>query len=47
MTRQHSAWRITGTVRINGELIVNDIVFSTHKHTGVQPGGGTSTGPTN
>lgn len=38
---------ITGTVRIIGELIVNDIVFSTHRHTGVQPGGGTSTGPTN
>ena len=38
---------ITGTVRITGELIVNDIVFSTHKHAGVQPGGGTSTGPTN
>lgn len=38
---------ITGTVRITGELIVNDIVFSTHKHTGVQPGSGTSTGPTN
>lgn len=38
---------ITGTVRIMGDLIVNDIVFSTHKHTGVQTGGGTSTGPTN
>ena len=38
---------ITGTVRITGDLIVNGIVFSTHKHTGVQPGGGTSTGPTN
>ncbi|MGO4171548.1 Gp138 family membrane-puncturing spike protein [Bosea sp. TAF32] len=38
---------ITGTVRITGELIVNDIVFSTQKHTGVQPGGGTSAGPTN
>lgn len=38
---------ITGTVRITGDLIVNDIVFSTHKHTGVQTGGGTSTGPTN
>lgn len=38
---------ITGTVRITGELIVNDIVFSTHRHTGVQPGGGTSAGPTN
>lgn len=38
---------ITGTVRIIGELIVNDVVFSTHKHTGVQPGGGTSAGPTN
>ena len=38
---------ITGTVRITGELIVNDIVFSTHKHTGVQPAGGTSAGPTN
>lgn len=38
---------ITGTVRITGELIVNDIVFSTHKHEDVQPGGGTSGGPTN
>ena len=38
---------ITGTVRITGELIVNDIVFSTHKHTGVLTGGDTSTGPTN
>lgn len=38
---------ITGTVRIIGELIVNDIVFSAHKHTDVQTGGGTSGGPTN
>lgn len=38
---------ITGTVRINGELIVNSIVFSTHRHTGVQSGSDTSTGPTN
>lgn len=38
---------ITGTVRITGELIVNNIVFSTHKHTDVQPGGGNSAGPTN
>lgn len=38
---------INGTVRIVGELIVNDIIFSSHKHTGVQPGAGTSTGPTN
>lgn len=38
---------ITGTVRITGELIVNGIVFSTHKHTGVQAGGSTSAGPTN
>lgn len=38
---------ITGTVRINGELIVNGIAFSTHRHTGVQTGGATTTGPTN
>lgn len=38
---------ITGTVRITGELIVNGITFSTHKHTGVVAGGDTSTGPTN
>lgn len=38
---------INGTVRIIGELIVNDIVFSTHKHSGVTPGGGNSGVPTN
>lgn len=36
---------VTGTVRIIGELYVNDIAFSTHEHTDVQPGGGTSGGP--
>ncbi len=38
---------ITGTLTVTGEIILNGISLSTHKHTGVVPGGGTSTGPTN
>lgn len=33
-------------VTIVGGLTVDGIVFGTHKHTGIQPGGGTSGGPT-
>lgn len=36
----------TGTLIVTGEIILNGIHLSTHKHTGVQPGGGTSAGPT-
>ncbi len=38
---------INGNVTINGELTVNGIVFSTHKHTGVQAGPSSTGGPTN
>lgn len=37
----------TGTMIVVGEIILNGIHLSTHKHTGVVPGGGNSTGPTN
>lgn len=37
----------TGTLKVSGEIELNGIKLSEHKHTGVQPGGGTSTGPTN
>jgi len=37
----------TGTLKVIGEIDLNGIHLSSHKHTGVQPGGGTSTGPTN
>lgn len=30
-----------------GALVSNGITYGTHKHTGVQTGGGTSGGPTN
>jgi hypothetical protein len=36
----------SGTTIVGG-LTVDGIVFSTHKHTGVVPGGGSSGGPTN
>lgn len=36
----------TGTLRVDGEIILNGIHLSTHKHTDVQPGGGMSGGPT-
>jgi phage baseplate assembly protein V len=38
---------ITGTLTVTGEIVLNGISLSTHKHTGVTPGGGTSAGPTN
>ena len=39
--------KLNGTVEIVGELKVNNIVFSTHRHTGVQSGGSVSAGPIN
>lgn len=36
-----------GKLKVSGEIELNGIKLSEHKHTGVQPGGGTSTGPTN
>lgn len=39
--------RLNGLVTISGGLIVDGITFGTHKHTGVEPGGSTSQGPTN
>ncbi len=37
----------TGTLKIIGEIDLNGILLSTHKHTDVEPGGGTSGQPTN
>ena len=37
----------TGTLIVTGEIRLNGINLSTHKHTGVQTGSDTSTGPTN
>jgi len=46
--------KLTGTININGQMTqsggsmtIGGVTFGTHKHTGVQPGGGTSGGPTN
>lgn len=36
---------ITGTVNVIGEIVLNGIPLSTHKHTGVAPGGGNTGGP--
>jgi len=45
---------LTGTMNLNGQLTqsggsmtIGGVTFGTHKHTGVQTGGGTSGGPTN
>lgn len=45
---------LTGTMNLNGQMTqsggsmtIGGVVFGTHKHTGVQTGGGTSGGPTN
>ena len=35
----------SGTLKVTGEIELNGIPLSTHKHTGVTPGGGTSAGP--
>jgi len=37
---------ISGEIRVTGDIILNGISLKNHKHTGVQPGGGTSAGPT-
>lgn len=36
---------LSGPVNISGELTVMGIAFSTHTHGGVEPGGGSTTGP--
>jgi hypothetical protein len=45
---------LTGTMNLNGQMTqtggsmtIGGVTFGTHKHTGVQTGGGTSGGPTN
>lgn len=40
------AYQFAGTI-VAPEAVINGVTQSTHKHTGVQPGGGTSGGPTN
>lgn len=37
----------TGDLIVTGDIVLNGISLKNHKHTGVQPGGGTSGGPTN
>lgn len=46
-TTMNGNMSITGTLTVTGEIILNGISLSTHRHTGVTPGGGTSTGPIN
>lgn len=36
----------TGLLTNTGGVVIDGITFGTHKHTGIQPGGGTSGGPT-
>ena len=36
---------VTGTIKADGEITGNGIPLSSHKHSGVQPGGGQSGGP--
>ncbi|MBZ9939127.1 hypothetical protein LB518_22715 [Mesorhizobium sp. BR1-1-16] len=36
----------TGTFNVTGDVVLNGIPLSTHKHTDVTPGGGTTGGPT-
>lgn len=40
------AYQFAGTIQAP-DAVINSVTFSTHKHTGVQTGGGTSGGPTN
>lgn len=47
MTGGGAGMDITGEIRVSGDIILNGISLKNHKHTGVVPGGGTSTGPTN
>lgn len=47
MTGGAGGMTFTGTMTVTGDIILNGISLKDHKHTGVVPGGGTSTGPTN
>ena len=42
----HNTVRVDGLSTLAGGATIGGIPFGTHKHTGVQPGGGTSGGPT-
>jgi phage baseplate assembly protein gpV len=46
-TNQTGAMNMTGQVTQTGGMSIGGVVFGTHKHVGVQTGGGTSGGPTN
>lgn len=37
----------TGNLNMTGNYVLGGVTMNTHKHTGVQPGSGTSAGPTN
>lgn len=39
--------KVEGDAEVTGTLTVDGIVINTHRHTGVEPGGGTSGGPVN
>lgn len=46
LTATDGSAQLTGNFNVNGEVTANGIPLSTHRHTGVQTGGGTSGGPT-
>ena len=46
ITATDGSAQMTGNFNVTGEVTANGIPLSTHKHTGVQTGGGTSGGPT-
>ena len=46
-TNQTGAMNMNGQVTQTGGMSIGGITFASHKHTGVQTGGGTSGGPTN
>jgi phage baseplate assembly protein gpV len=46
-TTQTGAMNMTGQVTQTGGMSIGGVTFGSHKHTGVQTGGGTSGGPTN
>jgi hypothetical protein len=47
ITQSGGAVAVGGAMTVTGGLDVGGIAFASHKHTGVQTGGGTSGGPTN
>ena len=46
-TTQTGAMNLNGQVTQTGGMSIGGVTFGSHKHTGVQTGGGTSGGPTN